>query len=220
MVLLTMGRDHKLYYEAYNDSSDLNGDGTLDVGYNPAIDYYGYFDSYKVYKYDGTNKRFYPVRVTSTKKVDPAASDEWSGDFLNYLSMSKMDALRKVLYGGYRSTDTAALTVLQRAYIPQDGHSWGKEYESVARDGYDIREYTPLGLPQEATRHLFANTTLAVSAFSDDPDLNKPLLRVLNDSPYRHPLGLSICLSESDRTMPSIRQLPQELMDMAPVGLE
>jgi type IV pilus assembly protein PilY1 len=177
MVLLTMGRDHKLYYEAYNDSSDLNGDGTLDVGYKPSIDYYGYFDSYKVYKYDGTNKRFYPVRATSDKKVSAAASDEWSGDFLNYITTSRMDALRKVLYGGYRSTDTSSLTVLERAYIPQDAHSWGKEYEGLV-EGYDIREYTPLNLPADGTRHLFANTSLAEND-------HHPLMRVLNDSAYR-----------------------------------
>jgi len=51
LVMLVMERDHKLYYEAYNDASDLNSDGVLDVGYNPAIDYYGYFDSYKCYDY-------------------------------------------------------------------------------------------------------------------------------------------------------------------------
>ena len=63
-----LGRDHKLYYEAYNDASDLNGDGTLDTRYKgyelkvPAtdesiykIDYYGYFDSYKCYTYDSAN---------------------------------------------------------------------------------------------------------------------------------------------------------------------
>ena len=38
--LLVMGRDHKLYYEAYNDHSDLNGGG-LDVGYKP--DAFGVF---------------------------------------------------------------------------------------------------------------------------------------------------------------------------------
>ena len=31
--MLVMGRDHKLFYEAYADHSDLDGDGTLDVGY-------------------------------------------------------------------------------------------------------------------------------------------------------------------------------------------
>ena len=33
LVMLVMGKNHKLYYEAYNDASDINEDGTLDVGY-------------------------------------------------------------------------------------------------------------------------------------------------------------------------------------------
>ncbi|MBN2032305.1 MAG: hypothetical protein JW836_03435 [Deltaproteobacteria bacterium] len=187
LVLMVMGRNHKLYYEAYNDASDLNGDGTLDVGYNPTIDYYGYFDSYKVYKYDTVNNRFHPYKYTSNKKVDPNATDEWSGDFLNYVTMSRIDVLRKVLYGGYRSVDTAGETELMRSYIPQDAHSWGKEYESIDRDKYDIREYTPYGLPVNGTRHLFANTTLPVDPNVNDPqpNLNRPMLRVLNDSKYR-----------------------------------
>jgi len=173
LVMLVMERDHKLYYEAYNDASDLNGDGALDIGYNPAIDYYGYFDSYKCYDYSSANSRFEPVATTSNKKC----SGHWSGDYLNYLTMSRMDCLRKVLYGGYRSTDTDTETVLQRAYIPQDAHSWGKEYESIARDGFDIREYTPLALPSPGTRHLFASTTLSANG--------TPLLRVLDNSNYR-----------------------------------
>jgi Tfp pilus tip-associated adhesin PilY1 len=192
LVMMVMGRNHKLYYEAYNDASDLDGDGKLDVGYNPAIQYYGYFDSYKVYKYDATNERFYPVRATQTKKVDPYANDEWSGDFLNYVTMSRIDVLRRVLYGGYRSVDTATETELMRSYIPQDAHSWGKEYESIERDGYDISDYTPLDLPKpnlRRVRHLFANTTLAdpnsIKNNDPQPDLNRPLLRVLNDSKYR-----------------------------------
>ncbi|MGD8985048.1 MAG: Calx-beta domain-containing protein [Desulfobacteraceae bacterium] len=184
LVLMVMGRNHKLYYEAYNDASDLNGDGTLDVGYNPNIDYYGYFDSHKVYKYNTSSNRFYPVRRTTNKKVDPAASDEWSGDFLNYLTMSRMDVMRKVLYGGTRSLDTDTATVLERVYIPQDAHSWGKEYESLARDGYDIQEYTPLELPEPGTRHLFASTTLE-DGTTGNPELDRPLLRVLPYNTHR-----------------------------------
>ncbi len=46
LVMLVMGRDHKLYYEAYNDASDLNGDGVLDITYKPdKIEYFGLFDS-------------------------------------------------------------------------------------------------------------------------------------------------------------------------------
>ena len=103
LVMLVMGRNHKLYYEAYNDASDLDGDGTLDTTYKPDdIDYYGYFDSFKYYEY--TSNRFEPVGFTAADKKAPAG-DYWSGDFLNYVSMTRMDALRKVLYGGYRSVD-------------------------------------------------------------------------------------------------------------------
>jgi type IV pilus assembly protein PilY1 len=186
LVLINLGRDHRLYYEAYNDAADLNGDGELDVGYRPdQIDYYGYFDSHKCYTYGSA--RFEPTSTTADKRC--AGASEWSGDFLSYLTMSRMDALRKVLYGGYRSTDGTTETVLERVYIPQDAHSWGKEYTSVAHDGYDIRDYSPLDLPPTGTRHLFANTTLLCPSGNTDPgcaaNLGAPLLRTLTNSRYR-----------------------------------
>jgi type IV pilus assembly protein PilY1 len=172
--LLVMGRDHKLYYEAYNDASDLDGDGDLDVGYKPdEIDYFGYFDPHKCYEY--SSNRFRPVSVTANKQC----TGRWSGDFLNYVTTSRMDAVRKVLYGGYRYQDTATTTILERAYIPQDAHSWGKEYESVARDGYDISRYTPYSVPAPGTRHLFANTTILNTGSGE------PRLRVLLSQPNR-----------------------------------
>lgn len=204
LTLIIMGRDHKLYYEAYNDASDLNGDSVIDVGYKPdlqewnpiagtckqdadgnclPLNYYGYFDSHKCYSY--TNGRFEPLSTTINKKC----SGSWSGDFLNYLTTSRMDALRRVLYGGYRSTDDTSTTVLERAYIPQDAHSWGKEYESLTKDGYLISDYTPLAQPATGTRHLFANTTLTCPSGNTDPgcSANKdlPLLRVLTNSSNR-----------------------------------
>ncbi|MGH8250597.1 MAG: pilus assembly protein [Steroidobacteraceae bacterium] len=175
--MIVLGRDHKLYYEAYNDASDLDGNGTLDIRYNPALadGYYGYFDSLKCYTYDSGNGRFNPSAATGTNKTC-AGSTEWSGDFLNYLTTSRIDALRKVLYGGYRSTDTGT-TVLERSHIPQDAHSWGKEYNGTS-DGYDIRDYTPLALPSAGTRHLFANTTpLTASGFAELPRLRYLLNR-------------------------------------------
>src|SRR6185295_6391818 len=125
--LIVLGRDHKLYYEAYNDASDLNNDGVLDTRYkgyelkSPApatgsseslykIDYYGYFDSYKCYTYSGGV--FDPVSETTNKQC----SGQWSGDYLNYLTTSRIDALRKVLYGGDRYSDTTTDTILERSY--------------------------------------------------------------------------------------------------------
>lgn len=177
--MLVMGRDHKLFYEAYNDASDLNGDGVIDVGYkgylpvddDGRIDYYGYFNSNVCYTYDGN--KFTPSSAANDKQC----SNKWSGDFLNYLTTSRMDALRKVLYGGYRATDTANETVLQAAFIPQDAHTWGKEYYSEEHDGYDISRYTPLDKPVPGFRHLFAVVSLT--------DGGIPQLRTLTNTPFR-----------------------------------
>jgi type IV pilus assembly protein PilY1 len=177
--MLVVGKDHKLFYEAYNDASDLNGDGTLDVGYQPTIDYYGYFDSHQCYAYSGG------VFTAQSVTVNKTCGGSWSGDFLNYLTTARIDALRKVLYGGTRSTDSTTQTILERAYIPQDAHSWGKEYQSVTRDGFDIHDYTPYSAPSAGRYLLFANTTLLDSVTNlRNPD-GPPLLRVMQNSPFR-----------------------------------
>jgi type IV pilus assembly protein PilY1 len=180
--MLVMGRDHKMYYEAYNDASDLDGDGVIDVGYKPdKIDYYGYFNNNACYSYSGD--KFTPVAAATGTKNKQCDGTKWSGDFLNYLTTSRMDAMRRVLYGGTRAPneDTASGTVLQGSYIPRDAHSWGKAYDPT-RDLsiYDIRKYTPLAQPVAGTRHLFAVTT---TAESDDGAI--PRLRVLNDSKFQ-----------------------------------
>lgn len=160
LTMLIMGKDHTLYYEAYNDASGLSGDGVLDVGYKPnmidtegnQIDYFGYFDSHLCCDYSTPNNRFTLVSKTGNKKC----SKLWSGDFLNYLTTTRIDALRKVLYGGKRYRDlpydpdkseNQMTTVLERSCIRQDAHSWGKEYTNIAHDKYDIRDYAPLPLP-------------------------------------------------------------------------
>ncbi len=128
LVMFETGRDHKLFYTAYNDSADLDDDGKLDIDYKHSIDYYGYFDPYKCYQYDtsGTDM-FVPVSRSATKFCSTSGG-QWSGNVLNWLSMSRIDVLKKVLYGGHRVSDSNALTVLERATVPQDAHSWGKEF--------------------------------------------------------------------------------------------
>ena len=171
LTMLVASRDHKLFFEANDDSTDIDGGG-IDLDFKPSIDYYGYFDSHKCYNYDSTNQYFYPSSVTANKQC----AGNWSGNYLNYLTTARLDALRKVLYGGYRSTDSNTTTILQRTYIPQDGHSWGKEYASTATNGYDISKYVPYSQPTVG-RHLFANTTLRTGTL--------PLLRVALNQPYR-----------------------------------
>src|SRR6478672_2186696 len=66
-VMLTISKDQQLFKKAYNDYSDLDGDGQLETTYKHAIDYYGYFDSSKCYSYNVANNRFEPVSLTADK---------------------------------------------------------------------------------------------------------------------------------------------------------
>ena len=132
MIMLAMPNDHQLYYKAYTDWDDLDGDGTVENTYTHSVDYAGYFDSFKCYTHDGDS--FTPVSLTATKYC----TGQWSGNFLNWSTMTRMDEIRKVLYGGKRETDTASETVLERAFLPNDAHSFAKYY-----NGSDLYQLTP-----------------------------------------------------------------------------
>jgi len=186
MTMIVAGRDHRLFYEAYNDASDIDGDGALDIRFKPNITYLGLFDPNLCYTYSGSG--YSGLFSPSSYAVDGKCPGKWSGNWLNYVTTSRIDAVRKVLYGGYREVDTATRTILRRAYIPQDAHSWAKEYTSVAVDGYNIADYTPLSVPAPGRRHLFGNLTPnaytncgVLSSCSNLP----PLLSVVTNSPGR-----------------------------------
>lgn len=185
MTMLVAGKDHKFFYEAYNDASDVDGDGTLDTRFKPSIVYYGLYDSTLCYAYDSSDSRFEPAATAGVLGTCPSSTAPWSGNWLNYMTTSRIDALRKVLYGGHREIDSTTETVLRRAYIPQDAHSWGKEYHSETTDGYRISDYTPFSQPADTNRrHFFGNLTpnqgINCSTLNDCSDIN-PVLRVRTD---------------------------------------
>ncbi|WP_299595527.1 PilC/PilY family type IV pilus protein [uncultured Microbulbifer sp.] len=127
LVMLNMSNDHQLYFKAYDDYTDLDEDGIADTTYMNDYDYYGYFDSNKCYSYE--SGRFEPEAFTTNHFCD-SVDGEWSGNFLNWATMTRMDAVRKILYGGLRSTDgdKDGITVLERAFLPQDAHAFAKYY--------------------------------------------------------------------------------------------
>jgi type IV pilus assembly protein PilY1 len=144
MVMINLSRDHQLFYKAYNEYTDLDGDGILETQYKHSYKYYGYFDNQRCYDYSTADNRFVPV-----SKVDPEGycTAKWNGNFLNWGSMTRMDVVRRILYGGMRSTDSSAvagspttpsLTVLERAHLPTDAHAFAKYYY-----GNDINKLTP-----------------------------------------------------------------------------
>ena len=147
MVMLNLSRDHQLFNKAYNEYSDLDGDGVVDTQYKHSYKYYGYFDNQRCYNYDTTQNRYIPVG-----KVDAAgyctnatATNNWNGNFMNWATMTRMDVVRRILYGGFRSTDTVttgspavATTVLERSHLTSDAHAFAKYYY-----GTDINKLTP-----------------------------------------------------------------------------
>jgi len=154
LVQLVVERDNKLFYEAYPTYEDIDGDGELDIRFKPDdIDYYGYFESGFCYTHTGTH--FQPTSRGVDKKCT-ADAGAWSGDLLNYVTMTRMDTLLRALYGGKRIVDTPSRTVLRRAFVPWENHTWGIEYTSEAVDGFDIADYSPLSQPGPDRRHLLA----------------------------------------------------------------
>jgi len=80
---------------------------------------------------------------------------------LNWATMTRMDVVRKMLYGGLRSTDTSILTVLERHYLPTDAHAFAKFY-----NGSDIDQLTPFsGI---ATVPPTATSTTPIEITDDD----------------------------------------------------
>lgn len=140
-VMLAMSRDHQYFFKAYNDFSDVDSDGVVETTYDDTFTYYGYFHSELCYLYDDNDDRFEPNSQTDAgdnKHYCTTNADTWSGNFLNWASMTRMDIVRKILYGGKRSTDTGSLTVLERAHLPTDAHSFAKYY-----NGGDLDKLTP-----------------------------------------------------------------------------
>lgn len=199
-VMLTLSNDHQLYFEAYPEYIDLDGDGEPNLTYTHSIDYYGYFDSTKCYSYSTSSERFQPKAISTDKYCD-AVDGEWSGNFLNWLSMSRIDVVRKILFGGKRSTDTSSLTVLERSYIPTDAHSWSRYYK-----GDDVNKLTPFSKPgatsgTSSSSHTigtgpktFAGTSLNTT---DELQLGDQLEIVANGNSSAKMFGVAIASSTS-----------------------
>jgi len=95
-VLLVVDNSGSMYEFAYKDAG-MGGDyDHPDTSYDSAKTYYGYFDSGKMYKYVTSSGGYFAV--DSTKTVDKTSF--WYGNLLNWLTMRRVDVVRKVLVGG------------------------------------------------------------------------------------------------------------------------
>jgi type IV pilus assembly protein PilY1 len=89
-VLILMDNSGSMFDFAYN----YNG-AAKSTGFNPGVEYYGYFDTSKWYVSLGNL-----FEEAAEKATRPKAAGEWDGNFLNWLTMRKIEIARKVLVGG------------------------------------------------------------------------------------------------------------------------
>jgi len=104
LLMFVMDKEHRLFTEAYSDSFDLDGDGKIETTYKHPIEYYGYFDPNKCYTYSSTANEFQPSNFSTQTGSDSkgnavydrfCSDGKWSGNVLNWLTMSRMDVLKK-----------------------------------------------------------------------------------------------------------------------------
>lgn len=123
-----------------------------------------YIPSPRAVHHDRSSKKGEKIGICQMPGVTTNAA--FSGNWLNFLTTSRMDVIRKVLYGGLRSTDTNTRTVLEGSMVPTDAHVWGIDVMSDDRwvldtpqsVYYDISKYTPYQKPSAGKMHMFSRT--------------------------------------------------------------
>lgn len=186
MVMLAMSRDQQLFFKAYSDYDDIfSSRPGPEITYTDSMaadeEYIGYFDPNRCYKYNATNDYFEVERavITGTHKCNTSGDGSevktWSGNFLNWATMTRADIMRHVLYGGYRRTDTATETILERAYLPNDAHSFAKFYGAA-----DLTDYAAVSTADAVDGITICNTSLSPSVGTASHNLtdDKPMMRV------------------------------------------
>jgi type IV pilus assembly protein PilY1 len=237
-VLLVISKDRKMFLQAYDELTDMDGDGRVDTGFNPSVKYHGYFDPSGCYAYksdvsgslpphgdrsdtyyftrekdaiDDESQEALDARRTANGVADfvkaaravhyktgekigicqnshSGFSGHFSGNWLNYVSMTRMDVIRKILYGGHRKIDTPGRTLLESSFVPYDAHSWGTDVlsddrwatETPMTKYYDISKFTPWPKPSPGRAHFFARVR---NTYQRDADVkNYPVILYITDA--------------------------------------
>jgi len=133
-VLFNMSVETPMGGGAYNDApgsipgctgrKSISGIGNnLGTCYFPNFSYFGYFDPEKCYSY--SSNRFNPTDNTSADhSCDDGQSGRWSGNFLNWASMTAIDTYISTMTGGRRIVDTTTQTVIERSLAFVAGYAF------------------------------------------------------------------------------------------------
>lgn len=275
LVMITMGREHNLFSEAYSDYTDIDGDGKLDIMFDPSINYYGIFESNYCYKYakdksdlinadtnwlrdhvddkgEKNNSYLYWYPVAYAKTIGPIKldiwadtsntdrkvlvcsgktengedlTDAWSGNFLNYVTSSRIDILKKALYGGTRfsnNSNYAAVasknslpvrykdekgnysSLIAHSRVLRDAHAWGKVLgDRMFNHQLTVNDFTGLPATGNDTDAYF----FAMASFDYNGDADKKDVRWL---PFGMKYGLVSCAGMPGVTTKSSKCIKKE----------
>jgi type IV pilus assembly protein PilY1 len=145
---------------AYQDSN----------GYTASNTYRGLFDSEKCYDYSAADGRFNPVSLASSH----ACTGHWSGNFLNWATMTGLDEFRYAMTGGNRVVDTASLTVLQRSY--QSGQGGTSNFPNKTFSGSGATAYSSSSNLTISNQGQGTQMTVSTSGSLDVADCANPSL--------------------------------------------
>lgn len=169
----------------------VHSDGSLTpVNQNFVADstYSGYFNSLTCYTYDATNTRF----VTGSTKVallNVCAATQWDGNFLNWATFRRFDALKKAMSGGdcvvTRNADgtcpptgtPALITIKAQSIFGSTAccqHHTTNAISNGGANGYTGRVPTSVGTPGNLYIHLRGGASGMQGTFCVDNDADSP----------------------------------------------
>ena len=170
-------------------------DGT----YSSANTYLGYFDPNKCYLYNysstETSRYFYPNGAASSRVCTGGNDSKWSGNFLNWATMQTIDPFRWALTGGYRSTDTASLTILEKAWASGQGGEGNFPNRSLG-DSTRVSENTPFSWSSMSIRIQGLGNKIYVTrsgGLNDTPTVYNPTVAVDTSTTYELSVRVKVC---------------------------
>lgn len=142
-VVIAMDISGSMKAVAYRDTGAGNWRTGLHDDFDPTKRYFGYFNSEKKYTYD-TGQGYFTASgdLTGAGNIQGTlGATEWNGNFLNWVSMRRIDVIRKVLVGGKLESRASGLSkyVLVGQNEPYD-YSFKKAYSNSD-------EFTPSAIP-------------------------------------------------------------------------
>lgn len=169
----------------------LAGGGTTPVNQNfvATSSYSGFFDPLSCYTYDATNTRFDFAATKAT--LDAACTGtQWDGNFLNWASFRRFDALKKAMSGGdcvvtraadgtcpSSGTPTKITNTAQALFLNSgDGHRTTNSVPSGGANGYTGRVPTAATptTPANIWIHLRGGTSGMAGSICVDDDSTAP----------------------------------------------